>query len=128
MALSMIASHETPGSFAEAWRKHREACLQLPEEIYHRDRARAVRGYVLRPDGKPVSGGLVQCIPVTSLLQLAQSGVPTPALWSGLVETQTWTDSRGWYEFPQLSEGCRMICVSAPGLAPDMPELGPNTG
>jgi hypothetical protein len=123
LVVRMITARESPEGFAQAWKEHHEACLQLPEEIFHRDRARAVRGFVRGPDGKPVRGALVQCMKLTSLVQLAQTRPPTSTLWSHLVETATQTDAEGRYEFPHLAEGCRTICASAPGLAPDVQSL-----
>jgi hypothetical protein len=123
IALKTIAARGAAESFATAWEEHRQACLQLPEEKFHLDRSRAVRGFVRGPDGKPVSGASVQCIRLTSLFQLARSRPVTPALWSHLVDTETQTDSEGRYEFPHLAEGCRTICVAARGLAPDVQSL-----
>jgi Carboxypeptidase regulatory-like domain len=117
VGLSFVAAHETSKT-ASAWKSHRELCLQIPEEVYLKDRSRALRGIVHDTAGKPISGALVQCIRAESLLQLARSVPPAPTLWSGLVETEARTNSEGRYEFPYLAEGSRTICVSAPGFAP----------
>jgi Carboxypeptidase regulatory-like domain len=106
-----------------AWQHHHEICLSLPEEIFHRDRSRAVRGFVHGPDGRPISGALVRCLPAISLLRLARSRSLTPEMWSDLVETETHTNAQGNYEFPHLSEGSRTLCVSSAGLAPDVQSL-----
>jgi hypothetical protein len=71
----------------------------LPEEIYHQDRWRAVRGYVTDHEGQPVEGTHVQCINLDAILALARRSVSTPEAWQGLVEAETWTDGRGHYEF-----------------------------
>ncbi len=121
--LSVIAAADAPDAVATAWKAHRAACLEIPQERYHLDRARAVRGLVHDPDGNPVPGALVRCVRGDALLELARSGAPTPENWSGLVETETRTDSEGRYEFPHLSQGSRMICASAAGFAPDVQGL-----
>jgi hypothetical protein len=117
VGLSLVAARESP-SIESAWRGHRKACLKIPEEVFHKDRSRAVRGVVHDKAGKPVPGGLVRCVRMATLFERAQGGPPTPTLWSGLVEAETRTNPEGLYEFPYLAEGSRMICVSAPGLAP----------
>lgn len=123
VGVRVVAAIGAPDLVAETWKEHREACLQLPEEKLHHDRARAVRGVVHGPDGKPVSGALVQCIGLPSLLKLAQSSPPTPEPWSHLVQTQARTDPQGRFEFPHLVVGCRVFCASVPGLAPDVQSL-----
>lgn len=123
VSVSMIAARRDPDTLATAWQNHRQACLKSPEEIYHRDRARAVRGIVHASEGKPVPGARVQCVRLTSLLELARRNTTTADLWSGLVETETITDSQGRYEFPHLSEGCRTICASASGFASDVQNM-----
>lgn len=120
--LGWVAARESSVR-AAAWKRHHDFCLSLPEEMYHKDRSRAVRGRVLDHEGKPVAGGIVRCIGVTALVRLAQAGPPAPPSWSGLVETATQTDAEGRYEFPYLSVGGRTICVSAPGLAPAVQSL-----
>ena len=49
VGLSVIAAREAPQTAVTAWQSHRESCIQLPEEKFHRDRSRAVRGFVHGP-------------------------------------------------------------------------------
>lgn len=104
----------------EAWRRHHAECLKTPEEVYHRDRARAVRGVVRDARGIPAAGALVRSVTLPSLLRLFESGPPSPESWPALVETETRVDEQGHYEFPHFDVGARMLCASADDLSPDV--------
>lgn len=111
-----------------AWLTHRDHCRKFSEELYRRDRWRAVRGYVTDKDGRPVVGALVQSVRLTSILELVKAGSPTLGGWHGwhdllLVETETLTDEAGRYEFSHLAVGGRTLCYSAPGKAPAVREV-----
>lgn len=123
IGVAMVQAFSASDAVGAFWRRHREACLQLPADLFHIDRARAVRGVVRGPDGKPVVGALVRCLPIAEMLRLTRSDSLTPNLWSNLVETETRTDAEGNYEFPRLSEGCRTLCVSAERFAPEVQSL-----
>ena len=100
-------------------------CHNLPEELYHRDRFRAIRGRVSDEDGKPVAGAVVRCVKLESLVELAKAGAPSPLSWSVPIEAETRTDENGRYDFPHLPVGGRTFFYSAPGreLAPAIKDL-----
>jgi len=108
-----------------AWRKHHEEIRSLPDELYHHDRFRGIRGRVTDEDGKPVSRALVQCVKVESLVELAKSGGTSLAKWTVPIEAHTATDDDGAYDFPSLPVGSRTFFYSARGrdLAPAVRDL-----
>jgi hypothetical protein len=118
IACQSLVTARTSGIAAEVWQVHRDACLRVPPEAYHVDRARELRGVIRDTEGRPIAGGLVRCVLLRSLARLAQQVHSIPVSWSDLVEAETRTDSDGRYSFPSLPEGTRMVCVSAPGFAP----------
>ncbi|HZW35217.1 MAG TPA: carboxypeptidase-like regulatory domain-containing protein, partial [Isosphaeraceae bacterium] len=110
----------------EIWRAHHEACHRIPEEVYHRDRFRALKGRVTDPDGQPIAGALVRCARLESLVELARGAPPLPSKWNVPIEAETRTDDRGRYEFPHLPVGGRTLFYSAPAgrdLAPAVKDL-----
>ena len=108
------------GTSNAAWEKHRAEIRALPDELYRRDRFRAIRGRVADSEGKPVSGALVRCVRIESLVELAKAGMPNASRWTVPIEAEVTTDSAGNYEFPHLPVGARTFFYSAPG-----PELAP---
>lgn len=125
IAIAAVAIFRTDraSSGDATWQAHREWCRSLPEELYHQDRWRAVRGYVTDHEGQPIEGVHVQCINLDAILALARRGMPAPDAWQDLVEAETSTDARGHYEFPHLPIGARTFCYSADGRAPAVQEL-----
>ena len=125
--LVLLSLAQGAGSRAkEIWRAHHEACHGIPEEVFHRDRFRAIRGRVTDGDGQPVAGALVRCARLESLIELAMAGAPAAAGWSVPIEAETRTDDRGRYDFPHLSVGGRTFFYSAPAgrdLAPAIKDL-----
>jgi hypothetical protein len=113
VALSL--AHARPNPSDVAWRQHHEECHRLPEELYHRDRFRAIRGRITDEEGKPVHGALVRCVKLESLLALAKAGAPSPAKWAVPIEAETNTNGEGRYEFAHLPVGARTFFYSAPG-------------
>jgi hypothetical protein len=111
MAMAVLVSlsiAQASGSRSNAvWRKHHEDSHKLPDELFHRDRFRAIRGRVSDEDGKPVAGALVRCVRLESLVELARAGVPSASTWRLPIEAETTADEQGRYEFP--------ICPSAGG-------------
>jgi hypothetical protein len=107
------------------WREHHEECHRLPEEFYHRDRFRAIRGTISDQEGKPISGALVQSVRLESLIDLAKTGEPSLSKWSVPVEAEATTNDEGLYEFPRLDVGARTFFYSAPGrdLSPAVKDL-----
>jgi len=98
-----------------AWRQHHEECHRLPEELYHRDRFRAIQGRITDEDGKPIRAALVRCVKLESLIELAKAGAPSLATWAVPIEAETTTNDEGKYEFPHLPVGARTFFYSAPG-------------
>ncbi len=124
--LIALAIAEATGTHSDAaWRKHHEECQRLPEELYHRDRFRAIRGRVIDAEGKPVPKALVRCVKLESLVNLAKAGLPTSAKWIVPIEAETTTNDEGAYDFPHLPVGARTFFFSAPGreLAPAIKDL-----
>jgi Carboxypeptidase regulatory-like domain len=124
--LIVLSLRESRGGASNAtWEKHRAEIRKLPEDLYHHDRFRAIRGRVTGPEGKPVAGALVRCVRVESLVDLAKTGAPRAAAWMIPVEAQTTTGSDGTYEFPHLSVGARTFFYSSSGtdLAPAVRDL-----
>jgi hypothetical protein len=113
------------GASNATWEKHRAEIRTLPDDLYHRDRFRAIRGCVTGPEGKPVAGALVRCARVESLVELAEAGAPRASAWMIPVEAQTTTGTDGTYEFPHLSVGARTFFYSSLGtdLAPAVKDL-----
>ena len=104
------------GSRSDAvWRKHHEDSHKLPDELFHRDRFRSIRGRVSDGDGKPVPGALIQCVRLESLLELARAGVPSASTWKLPIEAETTANKQGRYEFAHLPVGGRTFFYSAPG-------------
>ncbi len=125
-ALVLLSVGSAAGSRSSAaWLRHHEACHNLPEELYHRDRFRAIRGRVSNEDGNPVRGAVVRCVKLESLVELAKAGAPSPLSWSLPIEAETKTDENGRYDFPHLPVGGRTFFYSAPGreLAPAIKDL-----
>ncbi len=125
-ALVSLSVGSAAGSRSHAtWLRHHQECHNLPEELYHRDRFRAIRGRVGDEDGKPVAGAVVRCVKLESLVELAKAGAPSPLTWSVPIEAETKTDENGRYEFPHLPVGGRTFFYSAPGreLAPAIKDL-----
>jgi hypothetical protein len=129
MALAVLVSlsiAQASGSRSNAvWRKHHEDSHKLPDELFHRDRFRAIRGRVSDEDGKPVPGALIRCVRLESLVELARAGVPSASKWTLPIEAETTTNEQGRYEFPHLSVGGRTFFYSAPGrdLAPAIKDV-----
>jgi len=110
----------------EIWRAHHEACHRIPEELYHRDRFRALKGRVTDPDGRPLAGALVRSAKLESLVELARGEPPVPSKWTVPIEAEIRTDERGRYESPHLPVGGRTLFYSAPAgrdLAPAVKDL-----
>ncbi|MFI5454084.1 MAG: carboxypeptidase-like regulatory domain-containing protein [Isosphaerales bacterium] len=109
----------------ETWRAHHKACHHIPEEVYHRDRFRAIRGRVTDADGSTIAQALVRCVKLESLVELAKADPPAPSTWTLPIEAETRTDERGQYELPHLPVGGRTLFYSAPGrdLAPAVKDL-----
>jgi hypothetical protein len=107
------------------WRKHHEESHKLPDELFHRDRFRAIRGRVSDEDGKPVHRALVRCVRLEGLVELARAGMPSASKWTLPIEAETTADEQGRYEFPYLPVGGRTFFYSAPGrdLAPAIKDL-----
>lgn len=126
VALVALSVRAAPaGRTATSWLAHHHECHKLPEELYHRDRFRAIRGHVTDEDGKPVAGAVVRCVRLESLVALAKAGAPSPVSWSIPIEAETKTDEEGRYEFARLPVGGRTFFYSAPGrdLAPAVKDL-----
>ena len=123
--ISLSAAEATRPPSKAVWLAHHEACHRLPEELYHRDRFRAIRGRVTDDDGKPIAGALVRCARLESLVALAGAGIPSPSNWSIPIEAETTTDDRGQYEFPHLPVGGRTFFYSTPGrdLSPAIKDM-----
>lgn len=123
--IALSIAEATPTRSAAAWRRHHEQCHQLPEELYHRDRFRVVRGRVVDEQGQPIAKALVRCARVESLVNLGRVAHPTAATWRVPIEAETATDESGSYEFPHLPIGARTFFYSAPGrdLAPATRDL-----
>ena len=114
------------GRSIEVRKAHHEACHRIPEEVYHRDRFRAIKGRVTDPDGQPIAGALVRCARLESLVELARGAPPLPSKWNVPIEAETRTDDRGRYEFTHLPVGGRTLFYSAPAgrdLAPAVKDL-----
>jgi hypothetical protein len=69
--------------------KHRAEIRDLPDELYPRDRCRAIRGNVMDADGKPISGAIVRCVIVESLVEPARPGGPAAAKWAIPIDAET---------------------------------------
>ncbi len=129
MALAVLVSlsiAQASGSRSNAvWRKHHEDSHKLPDELFHRDRFRAIRGRISDEDGKPVPGALVRCVRLESLVELARTGLPSASKWTLPIEAETTANDQGRYEFPYLPIGGRTFFYSAPGrdLAPAIKDL-----
>jgi hypothetical protein len=125
VALVALSVRAAPASrTAASWLAHHHECHKLPEELYHRDRFRAILGHVADEDGKPVAGASVRCVRLENLVEL-KAGPPSPLSWSIPIEAETKTDERGQYEFPHLPVGGRTFFYSAPArdLAPVVRDL-----
>ena len=77
-----------------AWRGHHEWCRGLPENLYTRDRFRAIHCVITDPEGKPISrrGPSVR---LERLLDMAKAGVPTRSEWSVPIVSQATTNDGG---------------------------------
>ncbi len=125
VALSVAGAKSGGGVSNAAWAAHRAEIRKLPEELFHLDRFRAIRGRVTDPDGKPVAGALVRCAKVESLVELAKGGTPSSSGWTVPIEAEISTGQDGTYEFTHLPVGARTFFYSAPGrdLAPAIKDL-----
>ncbi len=125
VALSLAGANSGGGVSNAAWAKHRAEIRKLPEELYHLDRFRAIRGRVTDADGKPVAGALVRCAKVESVVELAKGGTPSSSGWTVPIEAEISTGQDGTYEFTHLPVGARTFFYSAPGrdLAPAIKDL-----
>ena len=126
VVLSLAQAAGGRSNAVAVWRAHHEACHQIPEEVYHRDRFRAIKGRVSDNDGQPIAGAVVRCVKLESLVELARGGAPAPSNWAIPIEVETKTDDRGRYEFPHLAVGGRTLFYSAPAgrdLAPAVKDL-----
>ena len=128
VAALIAASPLAPGSVDRGrtdWDAHRQVCRGLPEELYHRDRFRAIKGRVTDEDGKPVVGASVRCAGLESLSRLAGAGKPSSSIWSIPIEAEVRTGDDGSYDFPHLPVGARTFFYSAPGrdLSPAIKDL-----
>ena len=122
----MLSLRESGGGLSKAsWDNHRAEIRKLPEDLYHRDRFRAIRGRVTDSEGQPVSGALVRCVKVESLVELAKAGTPHASGWNFPVEAEITTGTDGGYEFPHLPVGAHILLFGS-GTGPGAGDQGPR--
>lgn len=92
VALS-LASPRDGGRVAQ-WHKSRESFQKLPEEVYHLDRFRAVRGRVADENGNPLANAHVRCVKIEALVKLGEIGGGGEALDFGLPDRRRDFDRR----------------------------------
>ncbi len=114
VALSIASPRD--GGRVEQWRKSRESFQRIPEELYHLDRFRAVRGRVVDETGNPVALAQVRSVRLDELVKMGYSGGGDLGSLKALpVEAETLADDQGRYEFPHLSVGSRTFFFAAAG-------------
>ena len=96
--VALTVSHARQGHSNVSWQQHHAECHLLPEELYHRDRFRAIRGRITDEQGKPIREALVRCVKLESLLELAKTGTPSIATWAVPIDAETTTNDDGRYD------------------------------